>query len=112
VCGRQYYYVFGFLLLVYCILAVTCAEITIVLNYFQLCSEDYRWWWRSLLTSGSTALYVFLYSIAYFARYVPQCHCLSHVVTVTFAPSVSPRTRSITRRVPPPLLLSVPMRPS
>jgi len=64
----QYYYVFGFLLLVYVILAVTCAEITIVLNYFQLCSEDYRWWWRSLLTSGSTALYVFLYSIAYFSR--------------------------------------------
>ena len=35
----QYYYVFGFLLLVYVILGVTCAEITIVLNYFQLCSE-------------------------------------------------------------------------
>lgn len=32
----QYYYVFGFLLLVYVILTVTCAEITIVLNYFQL----------------------------------------------------------------------------
>jgi Endomembrane protein 70 len=26
-------------------------------------TSDYRWWWRSLLTSGSTALYVFLYSI-------------------------------------------------
>lgn len=64
----QYYYVFGFLFLVYIILAVTCAEITIVLNYFQLCSEDYRWWWRSFLTSGSTALYVFLYSVAYFNR--------------------------------------------
>jgi hypothetical protein len=60
--------VFGFLLLVYVILGVTCAEITIVLDYFQLCAEDYRWWWRSLLTSGSTAVYVFLYSIAYFAR--------------------------------------------
>lgn len=64
----QYYYVFGFLLLVYVILGVTCAEITIVLNYFQLCAEDYRWWWRSFLTSGSTAIYVFLYSIAYFSR--------------------------------------------
>ena len=32
----QYYYVFGFLFLVYIILAITCAEITIVLNYFQL----------------------------------------------------------------------------
>lgn len=64
----QYYYVFGFLLLVFVILAMTCAEISIVLNYFQLCGEDYRWWWRSLLIPGSTALYVFLYSIFYFAR--------------------------------------------
>eukprot|EP01038_Epipyxis_sp_PR26KG_P012781 gene12781-17137_t len=64
----QYYYVFGFLLLVYIILAITCAEITIVLCYFQLCGEDYHWWWRSMLTSGSTALYVFLYSVIYFAN--------------------------------------------
>lgn len=64
----QYYYVFGFLLLVYMILTVTCAEITIVMCYFQLCAEDYRWWWRSFLTSGSTALYVLLYSVIYFSR--------------------------------------------
>jgi len=64
----QYYYVFGFLLLVFVILTVTCAEISIVLNYFQLCSEDYNWWWRSMLCSGSSAIYVFLYSVAYFSR--------------------------------------------
>mmetsp|Transcript_2548 Transcript_2548/g.3968 ORF Transcript_2548/g.3968 Transcript_2548/m.3968 type:complete len:638 (+) Transcript_2548:111-2024(+) len=64
----QYYYVFGFLLLVYIILAITCAEITIVICYFQLCAEDYRWWWRSFLCSGSTAIYVFLYSVVYFTR--------------------------------------------
>jgi transmembrane 9 superfamily protein 2/4 len=64
----QYYYVFGFLLLVYGILIVTCAEIAIVMCYFQLCAEDYNWWWRSLLAPGSTAIYVFLYSIAYFSR--------------------------------------------
>ena len=63
----QYYYVFGFLFLVFIIVIVTCAEITVVLCYFQLCSEDYRWWWRSLLTSGSSALYLFLYSIVYFS---------------------------------------------
>jgi len=64
----QYYYVFGFLFIVYLILAVTCAEVTIVLCYFQLCAEDYRWWWRSFLTSGSTALYIFVYSVIYFHR--------------------------------------------
>ncbi|KAK4410509.1 Transmembrane 9 superfamily member 7 [Sesamum angolense] len=43
-----------------------CAEITIVLCYFQLCSEDYNWWWRAYLTAGSSALYLFFYSIFYF----------------------------------------------
>jgi len=63
---HQFYYLFGFLALVFLILVVTCAEITIVLAYFQLCSEDYRWWWRAYLTSGSSALYLFLYSLFYF----------------------------------------------
>ncbi|ONK78845.1 uncharacterized protein A4U43_C01F160 [Asparagus officinalis] len=63
---HQFYYIFGFLFLVFIILIVTCAEITIVLCYFQLCSEDYLWWWRSYLTSGSSALYLFLYAMFYF----------------------------------------------
>jgi len=29
-------------------------------------SEDYNWWWRSFLTSGSSALYLFGYAIVYF----------------------------------------------
>uniref|UniRef100_A0A453LM41 Transmembrane 9 superfamily member n=1 Tax=Aegilops tauschii subsp. strangulata TaxID=200361 RepID=A0A453LM41_AEGTS len=63
---HQFYYIFGFLFLVFVILIITCAEITIVLCYFQLCSEDYNWWWRSYLTSGSSALYLFLYAGFYF----------------------------------------------
>jgi len=68
---NQYYYVFGFALLVFVILVITCAEITVVLCYFQLCSEDYHWWWRSFMTSGSTAIYVFIYSAIYFLRLEP-----------------------------------------
>jgi len=64
---HQVYYIFGFLFLVFVILIITCAEITIVMCYFQLCSEDYHWWWRAYLTSGSCALYLFLYSVFYFA---------------------------------------------
>ncbi|DAZ92417.1 TPA: hypothetical protein N0F65_000201 [Lagenidium giganteum] len=63
---NQYYYVFGFLLLSFVILVQTCAEITIVLTYFQLCAEDYNWWWRSFLVSGSCGIYVFLYSCYYY----------------------------------------------
>jgi len=63
-----YYYVFGFLFLVFIILIVTCAEITILFTYFQLCSENYQWWWKSFCNAGSTSIYVFLYSILYFSR--------------------------------------------
>jgi transmembrane 9 superfamily protein 2/4 len=63
---HQFYYIFGFLFIVFLILIVTCAEITIVLCYFQLCSEDYHWWWRAYMTSGSSALYLFLYAAFYF----------------------------------------------
>jgi transmembrane 9 superfamily protein 2/4 len=63
----QYYYVFGFTAIVFVIMLITCAEIVMVLIYFQLCSEDYRWWWRSFLTAGSSAMYVGLYAVYYFA---------------------------------------------
>ena len=62
----QYYNVFGFLLLVYFILIITCAEITVFLCYFQLRGENYHWWWRSFCNAGSTAVYVFFYSFIYF----------------------------------------------
>lgn len=63
---RHYYYVFGFLLLVFVILAITCSEMSIVLCYIHLCHGDYDWWWRAFLTSGSCAIHVFLYSIFYY----------------------------------------------
>lgn len=64
--SHQIYYMFGFLFLVFIILLITCSETTILLCYFHLCAEDYRWWWRSFLTSGFTGVYLFLYSIHYF----------------------------------------------
>ena len=63
---NQYYYLFGFLFLVFVILVLSCAEIAIVMTYLQLCAEDYHWWWRSFVVSGGSAVYVFLYSIFYF----------------------------------------------
>jgi hypothetical protein len=45
---------------------VSCSQISIVITYFQLCGEDYHWWWRSFIASGGSAFYVFAYSIFYF----------------------------------------------
>lgn len=63
---QEVYYLFGILAIVFIILVITCAEITIVLAYFHLCAEDYKWWWRAFITSGSSALYMFGYSLYYF----------------------------------------------
>jgi transmembrane 9 superfamily protein 2/4 len=62
---HQIYYFFAFLFLVMIVLVVTCAEVSILLCYFQLCNEDYRWWWRSFLTSGACAFYMLLYAVWY-----------------------------------------------
>jgi transmembrane 9 superfamily protein 2/4 len=63
---HQIYYLFGFLFLVLVILFITCSEVSIVLVYFQICSEDYHWWWRSFLASASCSIYLFIYSVFYY----------------------------------------------
>merc|ERR1719502_2124053 len=63
---HQFYYLFGFLFLVLIILVITCAEVSISLAYFQLTAEDWRWWWRSFLVSGSSAFFVFGYSVLFY----------------------------------------------
>eukprot|EP00667_Euglena_gracilis_P004537 EG_transcript_4562 len=62
---NKIYYVFGFFAIIAVILAITCAEVSIVLVYFHLCAEDYHWWWRSFLYAGGCGPCLFLYSIYY-----------------------------------------------
>ncbi|KAJ3118569.1 hypothetical protein HDU96_000521 [Phlyctochytrium bullatum] len=65
---HRLYYIFGFLFLVFLILLITCAEVSILLCYFHLCAEDWRWQWRAFLTSAASGGYVFFYSVIYFFR--------------------------------------------
>eukprot|EP00918_Siedleckia_nematoides_P020114 GHVU01042882.1.p1 GENE.GHVU01042882.1~~GHVU01042882.1.p1 ORF type:complete len:583 (+),score=64.16 GHVU01042882.1:110-1858(+) len=60
------YYVYGFMLLVFVILATVTICVTIVCTYFLLNAEDYRWQWTSFLAAGSTSGYVYMYSFYYF----------------------------------------------
>merc|ERR1711935_1066721 len=62
----KFYYVYGFMFLVYVILAIVTVCVTIVVTYFLLNNEDYRWPWTAFAASCSTAGYVFLYSVYYF----------------------------------------------
>ena len=62
----KFYYVYGFMLLVYAILSMVTVCTTIVSVYFVLNAENYHWQWIAFSSAGSTAGYVFLYSIFYF----------------------------------------------
>ena len=63
----KFYFVYGFMLLVFVILVVVTVCVTIVSTYFLLNAEDYRWPWISFLSAASTAIYVFLYAVYFFA---------------------------------------------
>ncbi|KAJ9610761.1 Transmembrane 9 super member 2 [Cladophialophora chaetospira] len=59
------YYMFGFLFICYALMIMTCACTTILLVYFLLCAEDYRWQWRAFFGAGMTGGYVFLHAVGF-----------------------------------------------
>ena len=82
---HQIYYIFGFIFLVMIVLVTTCAEISILLCYFQLCNEDYRWWWRSFMSSG-----LYLYNVShYLSLSLSQTNTHTHTHTHTHTVSLS-----------------------
>jgi transmembrane 9 superfamily member 1 len=54
--GHKVYTIYSILSLVFVILIIVTAFITIALTYFQLAVEDHRWWWRSFVCGGSTGM--------------------------------------------------------
>jgi transmembrane 9 superfamily protein 3 len=62
----KFYYVYGFMLLVYAILSMVTVCTTIVAIYFVLNAENYNWQWIAFFSAGSTSGYVFLYSVYFF----------------------------------------------
>ena len=63
-CGYvQVYYVYGFMLLVFIILAIVTVCVTIVGTYFLLNAENYHWQWTSFSAAASTSLCASLPSI-------------------------------------------------
>eukprot|EP00931_Biecheleriopsis_adriatica_P046959 TRINITY_DN2702_c0_g2_i1.p1 TRINITY_DN2702_c0_g2~~TRINITY_DN2702_c0_g2_i1.p1 ORF type:complete len:618 (-),score=98.58 TRINITY_DN2702_c0_g2_i1:85-1938(-) len=77
---HQFYYLFGFLALVGFIVIITCSEVSIALTYFQLTSEDYRWWWTGWCSSASSGFYVFLYAVIYFNTQLQIRHWVSVIM--------------------------------
>ena len=65
---HQIYAVFGFLLVIFFLMIVTTAEIAIVICYFRLAHEDYKWWWSSFTDTACTGLFIFLFAVYYMIR--------------------------------------------
>lgn len=67
---NKIYYMFGFLFLCYGLMIITTAATAILLVYFLLCAEDYRWQWRAFAGAGMTGGYVFLNALIFWATRV------------------------------------------
>jgi transmembrane 9 superfamily protein 2/4 len=63
---HQFYYMFGILAIIFSLLIITSVEMTILMTYFQLCAEDYHWWWNSFFYGASVSFYVAGYSVFFF----------------------------------------------
>ncbi|KAG5494094.1 hypothetical protein JKF63_01929 [Porcisia hertigi] len=72
-------YLYGFLTLFSSALIVLCAEVSIVVTYFNLRREDYRWWWSSYLSLSVTGFYLFVYSFFFLKRSL-QIRALSSII--------------------------------
>jgi len=64
--SHQIYYMFGFLFLVFFVLSITTAEICILVAYFQLCAENFHWWWQSFATGASSGFYLLLFTFLFY----------------------------------------------
>jgi len=64
--GHHIYFVFGFLLLAFVMVAVVSAQMSILLVYIRLVHEDYNWWYCSFLAPASSGLVMLAYSVYYF----------------------------------------------
>ncbi|ODM22424.1 hypothetical protein SI65_00012 [Aspergillus cristatus] len=67
---NKIYYMFGFLFICYGLMIITTAATTVLLVYFLLCAENYRWHWRSFAGAGMTGGYVFLNALLFWATRV------------------------------------------
>jgi transmembrane 9 superfamily protein 2/4 len=86
---HQLYYVLGFLFVVLLILVATCAQVSVVLTYLQLCAEDHRWWWSSFFQCSSAGVYLFLYSLYFLASRLEMVGVLPVVIYLTYMGMIS-----------------------
>ncbi|KAF5795388.1 putative nonaspanin (TM9SF) [Helianthus annuus] len=64
--GHRLYTLYGILCVVFILLLIMTALVSVALTYFQLAVEDHEWWWRSFFCGGSTGFFIYGYCIYYY----------------------------------------------
>jgi len=86
---HQIYYVMGFLMAVLIIVIITCAEVSMVMTYLRLCSEDHRWWWPSFFNCAGAGFYMWLYSLWFLTEQLDLVGFLPISVYMTYMSMIS-----------------------
>nr|GEW23661.1 nonaspanin [Tanacetum cinerariifolium] len=64
--GHGFHVFYNSMAIMFILLLIMTALVSVWLTYFQLAVENHEWWWRSFLCGGSTGLYVYGYGIYYY----------------------------------------------
>lgn len=63
---NKIFYMFGFLFFSILLLIFTTSLVTVLLTYYSLCMENWKWQWRGFIIGGvGCAIYVFFHSILF-----------------------------------------------
>ncbi|PWA41325.1 nonaspanin (TM9SF) [Artemisia annua] len=73
--GHGFHIFYNSMAIMFILLLIMTALVSVWLTYFQLAVENHEWWWRSFLCGGSTGLYVYGYGIYYY-------YCISDMYTL------------------------------
>lgn len=60
---NRIFYMFGFLFFCFILMIVSTALVSVLMIYYTLCSENYKWQWKSVFVGGGCAIFVFLHSL-------------------------------------------------
>lgn len=60
---NRIFYMFGFLFFCFLLMLLTTSLFTILMIYYTLCTENYKWHWKAFFVGGGCAIYVFLHSL-------------------------------------------------
>lgn len=102
------YYMFGFLFLCYGLMIITTAATTVLLVYFMLCAEDYRWPWRAFAGAGMTGFYVFVNALIFWITRVSFGGFTGTVLYVGYSALIGLLVFIMTgQSLPPPMRLAV-----